>query len=82
MCYENFHRFSVSCKPVMHRQSQINKENKVIRNKHIVKIRKTTIYGFHRVIVEEPSIRGCCTMLLGDFSLTFQREVPSLFSGT
>jgi hypothetical protein len=49
------------------KQNTINEEDNIISEKYIIDNKKTAIWGFYRLTVEEPDVLGCYAVCLGTF---------------
>jgi hypothetical protein len=53
-----------------------HEEDEIIRTKRIINNKKTVIWGFRRVTVEETILLSCCTVLFGNVFLKFRSNFP------
>jgi hypothetical protein len=71
-----FHR-----KSILHQQNTINEKYKINRRTYIRRNMKTVISNLHHLIVEKPGLLGLCSVCLGNFFLTFRKNMPFLSAG-
>lgn len=71
--YENSSAHSFT--KISHKQNTKNENDNITRKKYSLNNKKTTIWGFYCLTVEEPDVLGCYTVWMGKLFPTFRRNL-------